>query len=61
MAEELIGIGELDIDAVVADMGPPTDDDVPIALDGTRLDTPEKVRSYLEAINQRRVADRRGR
>jgi len=33
---------------------PPTDDDVPIALDGTRLDTPAKVLAYLEEINAER-------
>ena len=60
MAERVIEIKELDVEAMVAEMRPPTDDDVPIALDGTRLDTPEKVRSYLEAINERRVAVRRG-
>lgn len=34
---------------------PPTDDDVPIALDGTRLDTPEKVIAYLAEINAARA------
>ncbi len=42
---------ELDVAAMVADMGPPTADDVPIALDGTRLDTPGKAIAYLEQIN----------
>ena len=42
------------------DAGPPTDDDVPIALDGRRLDTPEKVIAYLEEINRNRVAAQRG-
>jgi len=36
---------------------PPTDDDVPITLDGRRLDTPEKVIAFLEEINERRAAD----
>ena len=44
----------LDVTAMVADMRPPSDDDVPIALDGTRLDTPAKVIAYLEQINARR-------
>jgi hypothetical protein len=30
---------------------PPTEDDVPIARDGRRLDTPEKVRAFLEEIS----------
>lgn len=29
---------------------PPTDDDVPIARDGRRLDTPDKLRAFLEEI-----------
>ncbi len=45
---------ELDVAAMVAEMGPPTADDVPIALDGTRLDTPDKVIAYLEQINAAR-------
>ncbi|MBA3288151.1 MAG: hypothetical protein H0U21_09035 [Acidimicrobiia bacterium] len=35
---------------------PPTDDDVPIARDGRRLDTPAKVRAFLEEINAERSA-----
>ena len=49
-------IQELDVAAMVADMRPPTDDDIPIALDGTPLDTPAKVIAYLEEINARRGA-----
>lgn len=52
---------ELDVDAMVADMRPPTADDVPIALDGTRLDTPGKLIAYLEQINAARDADTRQR
>jgi hypothetical protein len=37
-------------------MRPSTDDDVPIALDGTPLDTPAKVIAYLQEINARRDA-----
>lgn len=47
-------VAELDVAAMVADMRPPTDDDVPIALDGTRLDTPDKVIAYLQQINAER-------
>ena len=39
---------------------PPTNDDVPIALDGRRLDTPEKVIAYLDEINRDRAAAKRG-
>lgn len=38
-------------------MRPPTDDDVPIALDGRRLGTPEKVLAYLAEINAQRAAE----
>jgi hypothetical protein len=34
---------------------PPTDDDVPISRDGRRLDTPAKVRAFLDEINARRA------
>ena len=30
---------------------PPTEDDVPTARDGRRLDTPEKVLAFLEEIS----------
>ena len=35
----------------------PTDDDVPITLDGRRLDTPEKVIAFLHEINEQRAAE----
>ena len=38
-----------------ADVLPPTDDDVPIALDGRFLDSPDKVIAYLDEINRRRA------
>ena len=38
-----------------ADALPPTDDDVPIALDGRILDSSEKVITYLDEINRRRA------
>lgn len=47
---------ELDLASMVADMLPPSADDVPLALDGTPLDTPAKVRAYLDEINARRLA-----
>jgi hypothetical protein len=37
-------------------MLPPSTDDVPMALDGTPLDTPTKLREYLDEINARRLA-----
>jgi hypothetical protein len=33
---------------------PPTDDDVPTTLDGEPLDTPEKIRAFVDEINSRR-------
>jgi hypothetical protein len=47
-------IRELRIAELVADMRPPTDDDVPMTLDWEPLDTREKLVAYLEAINRRR-------
>lgn len=38
-----------------SDVRPPGDDDVPIALDGRVLDSPEKVIAYLDEINRRRA------
>jgi hypothetical protein len=55
VAERVIESEELDVDAMVADMRPPTVDDVPIAADGTLLDTPAKVRAYVDELNRRRV------
>ncbi len=51
---------ELDLDAMLADMRPSTDDDVPMTLDWILLDTPAKVIAHLNEINaRRRAADRR--
>jgi integrase len=50
-------IHKLDVAAMVADMRPPTDDDVPSTLDGRRLDTPEKVIAFLQEINEQRAAE----
>jgi hypothetical protein len=47
-------IRELRIAELVADMRPPTDDDVPMTVDWEPLDTREKLVAYLEAINRRR-------
>jgi hypothetical protein len=38
---------------------PPSDDDVPVTIDGRRLDTPEKVVAYLEEINAKRATAKR--
>ena len=46
------------VEEFFADAAPPTDDDVPIADDGRRLDTPEKVIAYIDELNQRRAASR---
>jgi hypothetical protein len=35
---------------------PPTADDVPVTLDGRRLDTPEKVRAWVDEVNVAREA-----
>lgn len=56
VTEKVEQIPVLDVAAMVADMRPPTDDDFPIALDGTGLDTPAKVIAHLQEINARRAA-----
>jgi len=56
VAEDPDDIPELDVAAMIADMRPPSDDDVPIALDGTRLDTPAKLIACLNEINAGRQA-----
>lgn len=42
------------ISELTSDMRPPTDDDVPIALDGTRLDTVDKLINHLDQVNAER-------
>jgi hypothetical protein len=37
---------------------PPTDDDVCITRDGRRLDSPEKVRAFLDELNASVAAER---
>ena len=36
---------------------PATSDDVPVTLDGRRLDSPDKVRAWLSELNTARSAD----
>jgi hypothetical protein len=47
---------EWTIEEFVGDARPPTDDDVPMTLDWTPLDTREKLIAYLDEINRRRAA-----
>jgi hypothetical protein len=47
---------EWTIDEFLAGSRPPSDDDVPMTLDWTPLDTREKLIAYLEEINRRRAA-----
>lgn len=51
-------VRELDLKELCRDMRPPSDDEVPRALDGTPLDTKDKVLAYLMEINQRREGAR---
>jgi hypothetical protein len=57
MPEPADQIHKLDVAPMVADMRPPTDDDVPITLDGRRLDAPEKVFTFVHEINEQRAAE----
>jgi hypothetical protein len=61
VADGADSIPELDVAGMAADMRPPTIDDVPVALDGTLLDTPSKLIAYLERINASREASKRQR
>ncbi len=44
----------IDVESVVQNMRPPTDDDVPMTLDWEPLDTKEKLLAYLSKINEAR-------
>ncbi|MEO6654353.1 MAG: hypothetical protein ABIP17_17065 [Ilumatobacteraceae bacterium] len=44
----------IDVESVVHNMRPPTDDDVPMTLDWEPLDTKEKLLAYLSEINEAR-------
>jgi len=48
------------VEELFHDAASPTNDDVPIAIDGRRLDTPEKVIAYLDEMNRDRAAAKRG-
>ena len=48
---------EWTINEFLAGSRPPSDDDVPMTLDWTPLDTREKLIAYLEEINRRRAAN----
>jgi hypothetical protein len=41
-----------EFNALVVDAPEPTGDDVPVLVDGRRLDTPEKVRAFVTEIQQ---------
>ncbi|MGI8757909.1 MAG: hypothetical protein ACR2K0_01215 [Acidimicrobiales bacterium] len=51
---------EVDLEALCSDMRAPTDDEVPRALDGTPLDTKEKLLAYLAEVNRSRDEARAG-
>ena len=57
MANHVEVVRRWEVEELTADMRPLTDDDVPIALDGRRLDTAEKVIAYLHEINAQGVAE----
>ena len=54
------GVRHVDIDSLVADMRPPTEDDVPMTSDWQPLDTKDKLLAYLNRINEAREHDRAG-
>ena len=41
-------------DDLFEDLEPPTDDDVPVAADGRRLDTADKVAAFVDELNEAR-------
>lgn len=53
-------IGRCDSARELAGDRAPTADDVPIARDGRRLDTPDKVRAFIAEINAERAVTRAG-
>lgn len=52
MASDAVRV--LDVTELCSDMRPPTDDEVPTGLDGTRLDSKEKLVAHLDEISERR-------
>ncbi len=56
MARE--AVRQLDLAELCRDMRPPAEDEVPTALDGTPLDTKEKLVAYLDQINRGRKQPR---
>lgn len=51
-------VREWTIEEFVVGTRPPTDDDMPMTLDWTPLDTREKLVAYLNEINARRGQER---
>ncbi len=47
-------ITEADLKRGFSEARPSTSDDVCVTLDGRRLDTPEKVRQFLQELNESR-------
>ncbi len=54
------GARPIDIDSLVDDIRPPTDDDVPMTSDWQPLDTKDKLLAHLNRINEAREHDRAG-
>lgn len=54
------GLRHIDLDSLVDDMRPPTNDDVPMTSDWQPLDTKDKPLAYLDRINEARDDDRAG-
>jgi hypothetical protein len=48
--------GELNALLACGEHRAPTSDDVSVTIDGRRLDSPTKVRAWLEELNASRVA-----
>jgi len=46
-----------ELDELLADAAPPTDDDVSITKDGRRLDSAEAVIAFFEEIRAQRAAE----
>lgn len=49
-------VGHCESARELAGSQPPTEDDVSITRDGRRLDTPDKVRAFIEEINAGQAA-----
>jgi hypothetical protein len=59
MAHKEIDISDEEFEGIVQSAAPPTVDDCTITTDGRRIDTPEKLRAWLDELAALRALDDR--